>query len=81
MSRKLFGPVGLSIIGALFHNAAQLFLAYWLFIQRIEAVLFVSPVIILIGTLTGFMNGIVADILIKNLLKKESDSLHNVAQA
>jgi len=27
------------------------------------------------------MNGIVADILIKNLLKKESDSLHNVAQA
>jgi len=81
MSRKLFGPVGLSIIGALFHNAAQIFLAYWLFIQRIEAVLFVSPVIILIGTLTGFMNGIVADILIKNLLKKESDSLHNVAQA
>ena len=81
LSRKLFGPVGLSVIGALFHNAAQLFLAYWLFIQRIEAVLFVSPVIILIGTLTGFMNGIVADILIKNLLKKESDSLHNVAQA
>lgn len=81
MSRKLFGPVGLSLIGALFHNAAQLFLAYWLFIQRIEAVLIISPVIILIGTLTGFMNGIVADILIKNLLKKESDSLHNVAQA
>jgi heptaprenyl diphosphate synthase len=81
MSRKLFGPVGLSLIGALFHNAAQLFLAYWLFIQRIEAVLYISPVIILIGTLTGFMNGLVADILIKNLLKKESDSLHNVAQA
>jgi len=81
LSRKLFGPVGLSVIGALFHNAAQLFLAYWLFIQRIEAVLIISPVIILIGTLTGVMNGIVADILIKNLLKKESDSLHNVAQA
>lgn len=81
MSRKLFGPVGLSLIGALFHNAAQLFLAYWLFIQRIEAVLFISPLIILIGTITGFMNGIVAEILVKNLLKKESDSLHNVAQA
>jgi hypothetical protein len=35
----------------------------------------------LLGTLTGFVNGIVADILIKNLLKKEPDSLHNVAQA
>lgn len=81
MSRKLFGPVGLSLIGALFHNAAQLFLAYWLFIQRIEAVLFISPLIILIGTITGFMNGIIAEILVKNLLKKESESLHNVAQA
>ena len=81
MSRKLFGPVGLSLIGALFHNAAQLFLAHWLFIQRIEAVLFISPLIILIGTITGFMNGIVAEILVKNLLKKESDSLHNVARA
>jgi heptaprenyl diphosphate synthase len=81
VSRKLFGPVGLSLIGSLFHNAAQLFLAYWLFIQRIEAVLFISPVIMLIGTLTGFVNGIVADILIKNLLKKEPDPLHNVAQA
>lgn len=81
MSRKFFGPVGLSLIGALFHNAAQLFLAYWLFIQRIEAVLFISPLIILIGTITGFMNGIIAEILVKNLLKKESESLHNVAQA
>jgi heptaprenyl diphosphate synthase len=81
MGGKLFGPVGLSLIGALFHNAAQLFLAYWLFIQRIEAVLFISPVIILIGTLTGLVNGVITDILIKNLLKKEPDSIHNAARA
>ena len=81
ISRKIFGPVGLSLIGALFHNAAQLFLAYLLFIQRIEAVIFISPIVMLLGTLTGFANGIVAEILIKNLLKKEPDSLHNVAQA
>jgi heptaprenyl diphosphate synthase len=80
-SRKLFGPVGLSLVGALFHNTAQLFLAYLLFIRRIEAVLLISPIILLIGTLTGFANGIVADILIKNLLKKERDSIQNVAQA
>ncbi len=80
-NKKIFGPVGLSLIGALFHNAAQLFLAYGLFIQRIEAVLFISPIIILLGTLTGLVNGIVAGILIKNLLKKKPESLHNVAQA
>jgi len=77
---KVFGPVGLSLIGALFHNTAQLFLAYLLFIQRIEAVLIISPVIILIGTMTGVANGIVADILIKNLLKKEQESIQNVVR-
>jgi heptaprenyl diphosphate synthase len=81
ISRKIFGPVGLSLIGALFHNAAQLFLAYLFFIQKFEAVLIISPIILLIGTVTGFVNGIVADILIKNLLKKEQDSIHNVVGA
>lgn len=79
--RRVFGPVGISLWGALFHNGAQLFLAYFIFIRRVEAVLFISPVILLIGTCTGFLNGIVADILIKNLLKKGRDPLHNVARA
>jgi len=67
VSRNLFGPVGLSLIGAFFHNAAQLGLAYLVFIQRIEAVLLIAPVILLIGTLTGLMNGVVAGLLLKNL--------------
>lgn len=68
---KLFGPVGLSLIGALFHNIAQLLLAYVIFIQRIEAILLISPVIILIGTMTGSVNGAVSDLLIKNLKKTD----------
>lgn len=68
---KLFGPVGLSLVGAFFHNTAQLFLAYILFIQRIEAILLITPFIILTGTLTGSVNGIVSAILIKNLKKKD----------
>jgi len=63
----LFGPVGLSLIGALFHNLAQLFLAYILFIQKIEPVLIITPVLILIGTVTGLVNGLVADLLVKGL--------------
>ncbi len=65
--RDFFGPVGLSLIGAFFHNLAQLTLAYLLFIQRIEAVLLISPVIILIGTLTGVANGAVSGLLINKL--------------
>lgn len=74
---KLFGPVGLSLIGALFHNIAQLFLAYFLFIQRIEAILLISPVIILLGTLTGTVNGVVSDIIIKNLKNTDENIKNN----
>jgi len=67
----LFGPVGLSLTGALFHNLAQLFLAYVLFIQKIEPVLIITPLLILIGTVTGLVNGLVADLLVKGLKNGE----------
>jgi len=77
---NLFGTVGISLIGALFHNIAQLSLAYFLFIQRIEAMLIISPLIVLIGSVTGIVNGIISDLLIKNLLKKDSEKIQNVAE-
>ena len=78
--KNLFGTVGISLIGALFHNIAQLSLAYFLFIQRIEAVLIISPLIVLLGSVTGIVNGIISDILIKNLLKKDSEKIQNVTE-
>jgi heptaprenyl diphosphate synthase len=66
---RLFSAIGLSLIGALFHNVTQLFLAYFLFIQRIEAILLISPIIIFLGTITGTVNGVITDILVKNLKK------------
>lgn len=78
--RNLFGAVGISLIGALFHNTAQLFLAYYLFIQRLEAVLIISPVIVLIGSLTGITNGVISDILIKNVLKNGKEKIQNVVE-
>ena len=80
LGRNIFGTVGVSLIGALFHNAAQLFLAYYFFIQRLDAILLISPVIILIGSLTGIINGLISDILIRNLLKKERENIQNVAE-
>lgn len=78
LCRNLFGPVGLSLIGALFHNIAQLALAYFLFIRRVEAILLISPVILLLGTLTGGVNGVVSHLLINNILKKDDEKIQNV---
>jgi heptaprenyl diphosphate synthase len=78
--KNLFGTVGISLIGALFHNIAQLSLAYFLFIQRIEAVLIISPLIVLIGSVTGILNGIISDILVKNLLKNDREKIQNVTE-
>jgi uncharacterized membrane protein len=72
----VFGPVGLSLIGALFHNLSQLLLAYALFIQKAEPVLIVCPVLIFLGTITGLVNGLTTDLLIRNL-KMSGISLHN----
>lgn len=76
---ELFGPVGLSLIGAFFHNLSQLFVAYFLFIQRIEPVLIITPFLILIGTITGLVNGLVSDLLVKNL-KNEDRKFQNSFQ-
>jgi heptaprenyl diphosphate synthase len=74
---RLFSTIGLSLVGALFHNIAQLVLAYFLFIRRIEAILLISPFIILIGALTGTVNGVISGLLIKNL-KKTKQKIQNV---
>jgi heptaprenyl diphosphate synthase len=73
----LFSALGLSLIGAFFHNTAQLSVAYVLFIQNMEPMLLITPVIILIGTLTGAINGVISGLLIRNL-KKSVEKIQNV---
>ena len=70
---RLFSPLGLSLIGAFFHNAAQLFVAYLLFVQRIEAIIFVAPVLIGAGTMTGAVNGISARYLLFEIRKADGE--------
>lgn len=66
--KKLLGPISISIFGAIAHNVTQLFLAYFLFVKQIGAILLVSPVILFFGILTGVINGIATNLIIK---KKE----------
>lgn len=70
---KLFSLLGLSLIGAFFHNTAQLIIAYLLFIQRIEAVLIAAPVLMTAGLLTGALNGIAAKYLVIELQKNDAE--------
>jgi heptaprenyl diphosphate synthase len=63
--RRILSPVGISLLGALTHNIAQLLLAYLFFVRRIEAIAYITPIIILLGTLTGFINGLVTCLIIK----------------
>lgn len=73
---RLFGPVGLSLIAALFHNLAQLSLAYFLFVRKLEPILIVSPFLILLGTITGVMNGIIGKLLIAGIRAKKDNARH-----
>ncbi len=73
---RVFGPLGLSLTGALFHNLGQLLAVYVVFIQNLRSILILAPVILFVGTLTGVLNGL-AVIFIMEHLKKMSDNVQN----
>ncbi|MEW5744122.1 MAG: Gx transporter family protein [Nitrospirota bacterium] len=66
---RLFSTLGISLVGSFFHNAAQLLVAYLLFVQRIEGILLVAPILITAGTVTGAVNGLVSKYLLAELEK------------
>ncbi len=72
--RRLSGPVSVSILGALAHNTTQLFLAYFLFVRRVEAILIISPVILIFGIATGIFNGMATNMILKKIQQSKADS-------
>jgi heptaprenyl diphosphate synthase len=62
-----FGPLGISLAGALAHNLAQLAAAHLLFIRNMDAILLAAPFILFIGVLTGAVNGLFAAFLLMRL--------------
>lgn len=65
--RRFSNFVTLSIFGALAHNITQLFLAYLLFVRQIDAILYISPFILLFGLITGIFNGVVTTLVVKKI--------------
>lgn len=64
---RVFSPMGISLFGSLFHNLTQLVLAYVLFIGKFEVVLLLTPIILVTGTITGMLNGMVSVLLVSRL--------------
>ncbi len=64
--KRMFSPVGLSVLGAFTHNSVQLLVAYALIIRQIH-IFYLFPVLAFIGILTGCFNGWVVVLIYKHL--------------
>jgi heptaprenyl diphosphate synthase len=65
-SGNIFGPVGISVLGAVSHNAAQIAAAYLLFVKSPQ-IFAVMPVFTAAGVITGTLTGILSFMIIERL--------------
>ena len=66
---KIFGPVGISVLGAVAHNTVQLSAAYLLFVKSAEIFIFL-PVFIAAGVVTGTATGLISAIVFEKSGKR-----------
>ncbi len=67
-SGKLFGPVGISVLGAVAHNIVQVAVAF-LFVRSGELFIFL-PVYVLAGVATGTLTGIVSAMIYERVRER-----------
>lgn len=61
-----FSPIGISILGGVMHNVGQILAAVVLLAEF--RIAFYLPVLVIIGALTGTLNGIIASLVLKHPL-------------
>lgn len=67
----IFSPLGVSVAGALSHNAAQIAVA--VAVTGVSQIAAYLPVLCISGTVAGVLVGVAADIMIKRVPKKLTD--------
>lgn len=67
--KRIFSPVGISVLGAVVHNVVQLLVAYLLFVKSIEIFIF-TPVFLVAGIATGALTGLVAAMVMEKAGKR-----------
>jgi len=68
-ARRVFGPVGISVLGAVAHNMVQLWVAYLLFVKSTEIFIFI-PVFMMAGVITGTLTGVIAAMVFEKAGKR-----------
>ncbi len=68
-TKGVFGPVGISVLGAVAHNMVQLLVAYLLFVKSIEIFILI-PVFMGAGVITGAFVGLVAAMIFEKTGKR-----------
>lgn len=67
---RIFGIIGVSVIGAVFHNIGQLIVAY--FVVRSVGVLAYIPVLLIAAVIAGVFTGVAASSVLKFFMNNES---------
>lgn len=60
---RVFGPVGISVAGAVAHNLVQIAAAYFIFVKSVELFIFL-PFFMLAGVVTGILTGLVSALVL-----------------
>ncbi len=64
----LFGLSGISILGGVFHNIGQLFVA--VFLVKQPGLIYYAPLLIIAGLICGFLTGILAELILKRIRRE-----------
>lgn len=62
-----FSPIGVSALGGIVHNFGQILVAA--VVMRTYRIIYYFPILMIVGLVTGILNGIIADIIIKRIAK------------
>jgi heptaprenyl diphosphate synthase len=71
LGSRFFSEIGISIIGAVAHNAAQLVVAYFILVRN-QGIFLLFPMMLLAAMATGFLNGLAARFFIRHFKKVSS---------
>ncbi len=61
-----FSPIGISILGAVFHNLTQIIVVRFVLIKENE-IFYLTPILILLGLLTGMIMGYLCTIMLRKM--------------
>ncbi len=68
LGSRFFSEIGISLIGAVAHNSAQLVVAYFILVRN-RGIFLLFPMMLVAAIVTGFLNGLAARFFIRHFKK------------